>query len=130
MKHDSEFRVLRRLATTRLPTKWGEFQAIGFQQDICYGTRRFETAIALVLGEVTPNVPLLRIHSQCLTGDTLGSLRCDCREQLELAMRANNGLDLDQDIGIGCDCDLCDLGLDMGLAARGRSKSLTMPRGG
>jgi len=80
--------MLRRVAATRLPTKWGEFQAIGFQQEICNGIRRFETAVALVLGEVSGTVPLLRIHSQCLTGDALGSLRCDCGEQLELAMRA------------------------------------------
>jgi 3,4-dihydroxy-2-butanone 4-phosphate synthase/GTP cyclohydrolase II len=88
MKHDSESRILRRLAITKLPTKWGEFQAIGFQQEICNGIRRFETAVALVLGSVTADAPLLRIHSQCLTGDVLGSLRCDCGEQLELAMRA------------------------------------------
>ena len=88
MKHNSESRILRRLAITKLPTKWGEFQAIGFQQEICNGSRRFETAVALVVGDITANVPLLRIHSQCLTGDALGSLRCDCGEQLELAMRA------------------------------------------
>ena len=69
-------------------TKWGEFQAIGFQQEIYNGIRRLDTAVALVLGEMTGNAPLLRIHSQCLTGDALGSLRCDCGEQLELAMRA------------------------------------------
>jgi len=83
---DSESRILRRLASTRLPTKWGEFQAIGYKQETCGGSRRVETAIALVMGAVTSNVPLLRIHSQCLTGDALGSLRCDCGEQLQLAM--------------------------------------------
>jgi GTP cyclohydrolase II len=88
MKQDVESRILRRVATTRLPTKWGVFQAIGFQREICNGTRRIETAVALVSGDMTGNPPLLRIHSQCLTGDVLGSLRCDCGDQLELAMRA------------------------------------------
>jgi 3,4-dihydroxy-2-butanone 4-phosphate synthase/GTP cyclohydrolase II len=64
------------------------FQAIAFQQEICNGSRRIETAVALVSGDMNGNPPLLRIHSQCLTGDALGSLRCDCGDQLELAMRA------------------------------------------
>ena len=63
-------------------------QTIGFQRETYNGVRGIETAVALVLGEVTGNAPLLRIHSQCLTGDVLGSVRCDCGEQLELAMRA------------------------------------------
>jgi 3,4-dihydroxy-2-butanone 4-phosphate synthase/GTP cyclohydrolase II len=71
-----------------LPTKWGIFQAIGFQWEICNGTRQIETAVALLLGDMTENAPLLRIHSQCLTGDALGSLRCDCGGQLDLAMHA------------------------------------------
>ena len=52
------------------------------------GTRRVETALALVLGDLTEGDPLVRIHSQCFTGEVLGSLRCDCNEQLEIAMRA------------------------------------------
>jgi GTP cyclohydrolase II len=55
---------------------------------ISNGDRRVETALALVLGDVTEDAPLLRIHSQCFTGETLGSLRCDCGEQLEIAMQA------------------------------------------
>src|SRR5882672_10073619 len=78
----------RRVATTRMPTKWGIFQAIGFEREISNGTRRTETALALVLGDVTKGVPLVRIHSQCFTGEMLGSLRCDCGDQLEIAMRA------------------------------------------
>jgi 3,4-dihydroxy-2-butanone 4-phosphate synthase/GTP cyclohydrolase II len=88
MKPAAQSRVLRRVAGTRLPTKWGIFEAIGFQWEICNGTRQIESAVALLLGEMTGNAPLLRIHSQCLTGDGLGSLRCDCGDQLELAMRA------------------------------------------
>ena len=88
MKLATQSRMFRRVACTRLPTKWGIFQAIGFQWEICNGTQQVETAVALLLGEMTGNAPLLRIHSQCLTGDAFGSLRCDCGEQLELAMGA------------------------------------------
>ena len=71
-----------------MPTKWGMFDAIGFERDISNGTRRVETALAMVMGDLTEGVPLLRIHSQCFTGEVLGSLRCDCRDQLEMAMQA------------------------------------------
>lgn len=87
MKRAAQLRMFKRVACTRLPTKWGVFQAIGYQREICNGIRRVETAVALVLGEFTGNVPLLRIHSQCFTGDVLGSFRCDCGAQLELAMQ-------------------------------------------
>jgi GTP cyclohydrolase II len=79
---------LWRIASTRMPTKWGMFDAIGFERDISNGTRRVETALALVMGDPTEGVPLLRIHSQCFTGEVLGSLRCDCHDQLEMAMQA------------------------------------------
>jgi GTP cyclohydrolase II len=91
MERDAQSRMLRRVACTRLPTKWGVFQTIGFQSEVHNGSRRVETAVALVLGELTGNAPLLRIHSQCLTGDALGSLRCDCGAQLELAMQTIAG---------------------------------------
>jgi GTP cyclohydrolase II len=48
--------------------------------------RRAEEAVALVMGDIQSTPPLVRIHSQCLTGDVFGSLRCDCREQLEMAL--------------------------------------------
>ena len=48
--------------------------------------RERETALVMALGDLQDGVPLLRIHSQCLTGEVLGSLRCDCRGQLEVAM--------------------------------------------
>ena len=48
--------------------------------------RRKEEAVALVMGDIHSTPPLVRIHSQCLTGDVFGSLRCDCRQQLELAL--------------------------------------------
>ena len=84
----SQIGPLWRIASTRMPTKWGMFEAIGFERDISNGTQRVETALAMVMGDPTEGVPLLRIHSQCFTGEVLGSLRCDCREQLEMAMQA------------------------------------------
>src|SRR5258708_14825884 len=80
--------ALWRIASARLPTRWGMFDAIGFERDISNGTQRVETALAIVMGDLTEGVPLLRIHSQCFTGEVLGSLRCDCHDQLEMAMRA------------------------------------------
>src|ERR1700757_1403399 len=80
--------ILWRVAATRMPTKWGMFSAIGFERQISNGSQRAETALAIVLGELTSGAPLLRIHSQCFTGEVLGSLRCDCNDQLEMAMKA------------------------------------------
>ena len=79
--------TLWRVASTRMPTRWGMFNAIGFEREVSNGTLRVETAVAIVMGDVTAGVPLLRIQSQCFTGEILGSLRCDCREQLELTMQ-------------------------------------------
>ena len=79
---------LWRIASARMPTKWGMFDAVGFERDVSNGTPRVETALAIVMGNLTEGVPLLRIHSQCFTGEVLGSLRCDCRDQLEMAMQA------------------------------------------
>jgi 3,4-dihydroxy-2-butanone 4-phosphate synthase/GTP cyclohydrolase II len=70
-----------------MPTRWGTFKTLGFKRKLSNGTR-VETALAIVMGDVRQGTPLLRIHSQCFTSEVLGSLRCDCREQLEIAMRA------------------------------------------
>jgi GTP cyclohydrolase II len=80
--------ALWRIASTRMPTKWGMFDAIGFERDISDGACKAETALALVMGDLTKGAPLLRIHSQYFTGEVLGSLRCDCRDQLKIAMQA------------------------------------------
>jgi GTP cyclohydrolase II len=80
--------ILWRVAATRMPTKWGMFSAIGFERQISNGSQRAETALAIILGDLTGGAPLLRIHSQCFTGEVLGSLRCDCKGQLEMAMKA------------------------------------------
>src|SRR6266436_5956948 len=84
----SQIGPLWRIASTRMPTRWGMFDAIGYERDVSSGSRPVETAVALVMGDPTEGVPLLRIHSQCFTGELLGSLRCDCHDQLEMAMQA------------------------------------------
>jgi GTP cyclohydrolase II len=75
--------AMRRIVSTRLPTKSGLFQLVGFERGL---PGKIETALALTMGDLTQGAPLLRIHSQCFTGEILGSLRCDCRDQLESAM--------------------------------------------
>jgi GTP cyclohydrolase II len=73
----------KQVAQADLPTRYGRFRIFGFQ-----GRGLQEEAIALVRGKLNgKSVPLVRVHSQCLTGDTLTSLRCDCRAQLELSMK-------------------------------------------
>jgi len=78
---------LVRVASTRLPTMFGRFDLIGFER-ANVDKAETESALLLTLGDLQNRVPLLRIHSQCFTGEVLGSLRCDCRGQLELAMSA------------------------------------------
>jgi GTP cyclohydrolase II len=74
---------LRAVAQAELPTRYGRFTIYGFK-----GRGPMEEAMALVRGKLNGKVaPLVRVHSQCLTGDVLTSLRCDCRAQLELAMQ-------------------------------------------
>ncbi len=80
--------TVRRVVSTRMPTRWEAFRILGFEREILNGSRRVETALAMVLGDLTEDAPLVRIHSQCFTGEVLGSLRCDCNDQLEIAMRA------------------------------------------
>jgi GTP cyclohydrolase II len=74
--------AVRRIVSARLPTKSGLFQLVGFEREL---PGKIETALALTMGDLTQGAPLLRIHSQCFTGEILGSLRCDCRDQLESA---------------------------------------------
>jgi GTP cyclohydrolase II len=71
------------IARADLPTRYGRFTIYGFQ-----GRGPEEEAVALVRGNVRGRIaPLVRVHSQCLTGDVLTSLRCDCRAQLELSLK-------------------------------------------
>lgn len=76
------------VASADFPTRWGHFRIHGFR-GVCgeNGHQRTEEAVALVMGNIHSAPPLVRIHSQCLTGDVFGSLRCDCREQLEMALK-------------------------------------------
>ena len=80
--------TVRRVVSTTLPTRWGVFRAVGFERVSEGRSRPVESAMAVILGEVSQGTPLLRVHSQCVTGEVLGSLRCDCREQSEIAMAA------------------------------------------
>jgi len=79
------------MAAADFPTRWGQFRIYGFRGEFSSdGQTRTEEAVALVMGSVTSDIksapPLVRIHSQCLTGDVFHSLRCDCRQQLELSL--------------------------------------------
>ena len=75
---------VERVAVTRLPTEFGEFTAYGYRSRVD-GTEH----VALVLGTVSDDRPVLtRLHSECLTGDVLGSRRCDCGPQLQASMSA------------------------------------------
>jgi GTP cyclohydrolase II len=77
---------IQKIAEADFPTRWGKFRILGFEGNFGEGERRKETAVALVMGDIHSTPPLVRIHSQCLTGDVFGSLRCDCRQQLEMAL--------------------------------------------
>jgi GTP cyclohydrolase II len=71
------------IAQAALPTRYGRFTIYGFK-----GRGALDEAIALVRGKLNgKTAPLVRVHSQCLTGDVLASLRCDCRAQLELSLK-------------------------------------------
>ena len=71
-----------------MPTRWGTFQTLGYEWDCPDRSGRIETALALLIGNLTEDAPIVRIHSQCFTSEVLGSLRCDCNQQLDIAMRA------------------------------------------
>ena len=74
---------LQQVAQAKLPTRYGDFTIYGFK-----GAGALDEAVALVRGNLKSKIaPLVRVHSQCLTGDVLASLRCDCRAQLELSLR-------------------------------------------
>src|SRR5712675_214704 len=74
---------VERVAEAKLPTEWGDFQIAGYRS-----LTSAEEFVVLYKGEMRPDVPaLVRIHSQCLTGDVFGSTKCDCGEQLHHTMR-------------------------------------------
>jgi GTP cyclohydrolase II len=88
------FASVKKVAEADFPTRWGAFRILGFQGTTTAAAARadgcakdeVEDLVALVMGDIHSTPPLVRIHSQCLTGDVFGSLRCDCRLQLEMAL--------------------------------------------
>jgi 3,4-dihydroxy-2-butanone 4-phosphate synthase/GTP cyclohydrolase II len=80
--------TIRPIASTRMPTRRGVFQIVAYERSTPGAAGLAETALVMIMGDVTHGAPLLRIHSQCLTSEAFGSLRCDCSEQLEIAMQA------------------------------------------
>ncbi|HUP63663.1 MAG TPA: bifunctional 3,4-dihydroxy-2-butanone-4-phosphate synthase/GTP cyclohydrolase II [Thermoanaerobaculia bacterium] len=79
MRHE---RLVRAVASPRVPTPWGEFRAYAYHSDITG-----EEHVAMVMGEIKEeDEVLVRVHSSCLTGDIFGSIRCDCGEQLHRAL--------------------------------------------
>jgi GTP cyclohydrolase II len=90
------FESVKKVAEAEFPTRWGDFRIMGFEgvlpapRPCCeHGEKsgkKIEGLVALVMGDIHGAPPVVRIHSQCLTGDVFGSLRCDCRLQLELAL--------------------------------------------
>jgi GTP cyclohydrolase II len=93
------FESVRKIAEADFPTRWGEFRILGFEGVLAGGQpgngrgalnnpgAEVEELVAVIMGDIHLAPPVVRIHSQCLTGDVFGSLRCDCRLQFELAMR-------------------------------------------
>jgi len=88
-----ELARVNKVAEADFPTRWGHFRIMGFEGQLAEprtdcepGTAEVDGLVALVMGDIHSTPPLVRIHSQCLTGDVFGSLRCDCRLQLELAL--------------------------------------------
>src|SRR6185295_1529532 len=75
--------LVKRVATAKMPTEWGEFRVHAFDNLVDQ-----QTHVALVCGDITDGKDVMvRVHSQCLTGDVLHSIRCDCGAQLEAAMQ-------------------------------------------
>lgn len=86
MNHTPTLR-LEKVAEADFPTEFGFFRIFGFRGTLPDG--RSEEAVVLRMGDITTGEPpLVRIHSQCLTGDVFHSLRCDCRAQLEIALES------------------------------------------
>ena len=82
-RHQHE-KLVERVANARVPTEYGEFDAVSYRSLVDP-----DTYIAMVKGTISPETPsLVRVHSECLTGDVFGSVRCDCGEQKALALQA------------------------------------------
>jgi GTP cyclohydrolase II len=82
--------TLKQIADVNFPTRWADFRLLAFES--IHASQKTkekvpETALALLLGDVRSTPPVVRVHSQCTTGDVFHSLRCDCHDQLHLALR-------------------------------------------
>jgi 3,4-dihydroxy 2-butanone 4-phosphate synthase/GTP cyclohydrolase II len=76
-------KLVQRVTEAKLPTKWGEFRAVAYKSVVDAAEH-----VALVKGDIASGEPILvRVHSECLTGDVFGSLRCDCGTQIEMALQ-------------------------------------------
>ena len=94
------FESVKKIAEANFPTRWGAFRILGFEGALKAVHPRnvgpengahkdeVEGLVALVMGDIHSAPPVVRIHSQCLTGDVFHSLRCDCRAQLEIAIES------------------------------------------
>ena len=81
---------LKQIAQVEFPTRWTDFHLLAFEGTYMSSDKkekRIQTALALIAGNLHHEAPVVRIHSQCATGDVFHSLRCDCHDQLHLALR-------------------------------------------
>jgi GTP cyclohydrolase II len=82
--------TLTQIADVKFPTRWADFRLLAFEKTLSRDgveEKSRETALALLLGDIWSSPPVVRVHSQCTTGDVFHSLRCDCHDQLHLALR-------------------------------------------
>lgn len=82
--------TLKQIADVSLPTRWADFRLLAFEGRHANNKMKeehLETVLALTLGDIHSSPPVVRIHSQCTTGEVFHSLRCDCHDQLHLALR-------------------------------------------
>src|ERR1017187_8981318 len=83
--------TLKQVAEVNFATRWAAFRLLAFEAMLSNnitGRDNRDTALVLILGDIRPSTPLIRIHSQCTTGEVFHSLRCDCHDQLHQALRA------------------------------------------
>jgi GTP cyclohydrolase II len=81
---------LKQIAQVKFPTRWTDFRLLAFEGTYMSPDNKekcVQTALALIAGNLYHDAPVVRIHSQCATGDVFHSLRCDCHDQLHLALR-------------------------------------------
>lgn len=96
-ENQAELTTITQIADVKFPTRWADFRLLAFEKERSHGggtnNGHRDTAVALLLGDIHGCPPVVRIHSQCTTGEVFHSLRCDCHDQLHLALGviANEG---------------------------------------